>query len=390
MSDRPSLYDSNFGADGPRRRRALAPRVGRVCGMNAGTAPELSIVILSWNTCALTIRCVEEALRATCADPSLPTSEIIVVDNGSSDGTARALAQRFSNVEVVALPANVGFAAGANRGIARANGAMLLLLNSDALIDAKAVRRCLDVLGTDDAIAVVAPQLLSESGRPANSVHAFPSLATECVPAPLRRWLGAERGPHRRRPGSRPRPVEAVLGAALFMRGSALREVGGFCEDYFFYLEETDLCFRLSRAGFRVVFVPDAFVTHIGGASSKLAYPVATRIEFNRSLDLFFRRHRGRAVAAAVRWLRALRAVVGALLSALPARVSPAVARRHRARVGFALWHLRGRPPAAGLAHAQVAATAGQARNGDGRGTPVPVLRPVDSQGEIAGVGAKG
>ncbi|MCZ6465254.1 MAG: hypothetical protein O7A09_13045, partial [Proteobacteria bacterium] len=177
-----------------------------------------------------------------------------------------------------------------------------------------------------------------------------PGLATELVPARLREVLLPARFPSKRRRYEQPIDVEALRGAALFVRRAAVDAIGPLCEDYFFFLEETDWCWRLRRGGWRVRLVPGAPVVHLLGASSKRRHPAATRIEYHRSLYRFLREHRGHAVALAVAVLRAARLLGSVLLLAAPAAASAPARARLVERFQVLLWHLRGCPAGAGLA----------------------------------------
>jgi GT2 family glycosyltransferase len=141
-----------------------------------------------------------------------------------------------------------------------------------------------------------------------------------------------------------------VRGAALFVRREVLRRVGPLPEHYFFFLEETDWCWRVRASGLRVVHLPSARVVHLSGASAALAGPGLTRIEYHRSLYRFLLRHRGPGRTAVVWMLRfaksLLRVVAGAPLALAAPRLRP----RWRAQREILAWHLRGCPAGAGLA----------------------------------------
>jgi hypothetical protein len=312
---------------------------------------DLSIVVVTWNTRELVLDClasIESELRCADGSPDLET-ETCVVDNGSSDGTVEAIRRRFPWVRVVSLPRNVGFAAGTNAGLRSLRGRHALLLNSDAKLVRGVLRRCVDFLDGHPDVGVVGPQLLNPDGSKQNSIHNFPMLATELVPKGVFQFLFRRRFPSRRWAGEAPIDVEAVVGAALFLRACLLRDVGTLPEDYFFFLEETDWCLRVRAAGWRVVHFPSAFVVHLSGASSKRRSPALTRIEYHRSLYRFFRKYRGpipSTLVLAVRFSKALFYVVTQAPFALAGA-------RHRTRWSIHrdvfLWHLRGCPATVGL-----------------------------------------
>ena len=312
---------------------------------------DLSIIVPTWNTRALTLECLASLEDRVGPGRSAGLlAEVIAVDNGSRDGTALALRQRFPWARVKALPTNRGFAAASNAGLAEMRGRHALLLNSDARVLPGALELCVDFLDAHPGVGALGPQLLHADGRPQSSVHAAPRVVSELLPRGLleplfrRRLGGVARG------GDPPLEVEAVRGAALFVRGEVIREVGPLPEDYFFFLEETDWCRRIRGAGWRVVHLPAARVVHLSGASSKRVHPARTRIEYHRSLYRYFRQNRGpgsMAMVTSLRFAKSLFYVVSqAPLAAMGGRYR-ARWRVHRQVVG---WHLRGCPASGGLA----------------------------------------
>jgi GT2 family glycosyltransferase len=318
---------------------------------------DLSIVIVSWNTRALTLDCLASLEQALTGTGSVEGCEVLVVDNASSDGTAAAIAAQLPAVRVIASPRNLGFAAGCNAALRVATGRHVLFLNSDARIDGEAIRGCVDYLDRQSDVAVVGPQLLHPDGRRRNSIHNAPTLTSELVPKPLLQFLFRRRFPSHRWIGEQPLDVEAVTGAAFFVRSAAIADVGPLPEDYFLFLEETDWCLRMRRAGWRVVHLPALFAVHVAGASSKLKDPALTRIEYHRSLYHYFRVNRGMGSMATVFTLRLFKTLVYLML-AVPAALLGSERSRARLRMhGDVLaWHLRGCPRSVGFAAASQSA----------------------------------
>ncbi|MBY0395748.1 MAG: glycosyltransferase [Thermoleophilia bacterium] len=333
---------------------------------------DLSVVIPSYENAALLERCLAALARARAAHPALDF-EVVVVDNGSRDGSAARAAASPLGVRVVALARNRGFAAAVNLGLRCRRGRHVLLLNSDAEIEAGVLVGGVAVLDAGPGIGVVGAALLHPDGRAQRSVHALPDWTSELLPDRVLRWarrrglarraeaVGDDRRGGRRASGSGAggivgggsvREVEAVRGAVFFAAGDLVEALGGLDEGYFFFLEETDYCARARDAGRRVVYAPGLRAIHRLGASSKARAPLATRIEYERALDRFLRRRRGPAVARTVRAIRWLRLVgsLGALVLAAP--LSARLRRRLRERAGLLLWHLRGRPAEPVLADA--------------------------------------
>jgi hypothetical protein len=313
---------------------------------------DLSIVLLTWNGRALTLDCLASIEREIVgrSDAGRLAVETIVVDNGSGDGTVEAVRARFPWAEIVALPANRGFAGGNNAGLARAEGRHVCLLNNDTVVQRDGLEACVRFLDARPDVGAVGPQLLDPDGRPQNSIHNFPTLLLELVPRGVLETLLPRRYPSKRRAHAAPLDVEAVLGACMVVRREALDRVGPLPEDYFFFLEETDWFFAMRAAGFRVVHLPDARLVHVHGAATKRVVPLATRIEYHRSLYHFFRKRRGAAQAGAVVALRLTKLVAALVLFAPLALVSGRERERWRQRAWILAWHLAGRPAEWGLA----------------------------------------
>jgi GT2 family glycosyltransferase len=311
---------------------------------------DLSIILLNWNGRALLQDCLEsieeQLLRR---DEGALEVQTIVVDNGSLDGSVAHARPRFPWAEFVELPRNRGFAAGNNAGIPSARGRNICFLNNDTLLAPGGFEACVRYLDEHPKVGVVGPQLLYPDGRKQNSIHNFPSLLLEVVPRGALEVLCPSRYPSKRFEHTEPLAVEAVLGACMFVRSEVLEQVGGLPEEYFFFLEETDWCFQVRRAGWQVVHHPAAALIHLHGASTKKRVPLATRIEYHRSLYLFFRRNRGEAQERAVRAVRLIKLVLGALLPAPLALVSSSLRERVGQRLGLLRWHLAGRPADWGL-----------------------------------------
>jgi hypothetical protein len=315
---------------------------------------DLSIVVLTWNTRDLVLDCLASIEREVLSrkDAGRIEAETIVVDNGSADGTVEAVRARFPWAQLIPLPQNVGFAAGNNAGLRKISGRHAVLLNSDTVVLRDAFEICVRHLDQNPDIGVVGPQLLNPDRSKQNCIHNYPSLVTELVPKPLLESLWPARFPSKRREHAGPIDVEAVLGACLFVRREVLDQVGPMPEDYFFFLEETDWCWRIRDAGWRIVHVPSARVVHVHGAATKKKVPARTRIEYHRSLYHFFRKNRGALPAAGVVALRFAKALLYTLALAPAALFSRGGRERFAGRAAVLGWHLRGCPANAGLVSA--------------------------------------
>ncbi len=224
--------------------------------------------------------------------------EIVVVDNGSVDGSAEAAAASFPDVLMVNPGRNLGYGAGANRGVAETSAPYLLICNPDLVVVPGAVRRLVEVLAKDGDVGLAGPMIKELSGVVYPSGREFPSLADAVGHAFLglvwggnpwtRRYrhLGAEQ--------HRAREADWVSGAFFLVRRLAFESVGGFDERYFMYLEDVDLCWRLHRAGWRVRYEPDAAVMHEQGRSAS-RHPYSMLLAHHVSMWRFARRSADRS-----------------------------------------------------------------------------------------------
>jgi len=311
---------------------------------------DLSIIVISWNTRDLVLDCLASIERVRGSFGAGKVIETLVVDNASDDGTVSAVRSAFPAVRLVELGENLGFSTACNAGMSVSDGRFLLLLNSDAQLCSGVLETCIGVLDANPKVGLVGPQLLNPDGSKQNSIHNFPMLATELIPKSVFQFVFRKRFPSHRFTGNEPVEVEALVGAAMFVRSEVVEAVGALCEDFFFFLEETDWCWRMRAAGWRVAFLPDAHVIHLSGASSKKKNASLTRIEYHRSLYLFYRKHRGMGRMATVLVLRTLKAFLYVITQAPLALASERRMARWKSHRDVLLWHLRGCPKAMGLA----------------------------------------
>lgn len=265
--------------------------------------PELSIVILSWNVRELLAGC----LRAlpVAAGRWWERSEVLVVDNASTDGSAEMTRRDFPGVRLIALPHNMGFSGGNNVGIRAARGKYVLLLNPDTVPLPGSIDTLAAYMEAREESGIVGPRLLNPDGTLQPSRRRFPTLATALVEStPLQRWLGKLASIQRfymlDRSEGETQQVDWLSGAALMCRREAISQAGLFDPGYFMFSEEVDLCKRVKDAGWEVVYVPDAKIAHYGGQSTGQAV-AARHVDFNTSKARYFRLHEGRATGRLVR-----------------------------------------------------------------------------------------
>lgn len=227
--------------------------------------PRLSIVVTTHDTCELTLRCLD-SVRA-CSPES---AEVVLVDDGSRDGTERAVRERHPMVKVVSIAPARGFTVAANRGMAEGRGELLCLLNSDTEMHAGTIPRLLGAFADNPRLGVAGAELRFPDGRPQWSAGRVPTpLWLFVLASGLAGLLERLPGYRRLRPvrtGVRGR-VDWICGAAMTIRREAWHAAGGFDERFRFYCQDLDLCLRLREAGWEIAVVSGAQVTHHGGAT---------------------------------------------------------------------------------------------------------------------------
>ncbi len=249
---------------------------------------DVSVVIVNWNTKDYLLDCLE-SLFYTGEGFS---KEVIVVDNGSQDGSVDELKKSVPSVHLIENKSNLGFAKAVNQGLRKASGKYFLLLNPDTRLKDGSIEELFSFMEEHREVAVTGPQLLSGDGSKQNSIANFPSLATELLNKSLLRWLFPKRYPGKEKDYSNPKEVDSVIGACLMVRREAIEKVGLLDEDYFLFLEETDWCYRVRKAGWKVNHVPQARVIHYQGKSAEREKARA-KVEYYRSRYIFFKKHRG-------------------------------------------------------------------------------------------------
>jgi GT2 family glycosyltransferase len=254
---------------------------------------DVSIIIVNWNgrdLLARCLQCVETTIKQACY-------EIIVVDNGSTDGSQEMLKRDFPQVKRIENTSNVGFARANNQAMEISQGRYVLLLNSDAFVKDGTVDTMVAFMDAHPEAGMAACKLLYEDGRLQPSCSSFPTLATEFFMAtrldklfPKSRLFGGYLMTYWNFDSVR--EVDSIMGAFMLVRASAIQQVGRMDERYFMYSEEADWCYQFKKVGWKIYFVPDPETVHLWGGS---ATQVATRmhVELYRSRVQFFRKNYG-------------------------------------------------------------------------------------------------
>lgn len=227
-------------------------------------APRLSVVIPTHDTRELTLRCLETL------EPEMGRAEIVLVDDGSRDGTMEAVLARYPAMRVVRHDTAEGFTRSANAGLARAGGDVLLLLNSDTEVNGDSLPRLLEAFAASPRLGVASPRLANPDGSPQWSGGRTPTLLwllllASGLPAALAGVPGYRHlRPVRSEAGGR---IDWVTGAAMAIRRRTWEEVGPLDTRFRFYAQDLDFCLRAKDAGWQVHLVGESRVTHVGGAT---------------------------------------------------------------------------------------------------------------------------
>lgn len=251
---------------------------------------KLSIVIVSWNTADILAQCLDSIYEF----PLKEEFEVWVVDNASTDGSVTMLNERFSQVRLIENENNPGFAGANNQAMQQCQGEYVLLLNPDTVILDDALNKMVSWLDAHGDVGALGPRILNPDHTLQTSSYPRPTLSREFWRLlkldklrpygvyHMSAWDIAE-----------PRQVEALLGACILIRRNLIEAIGLMDEDYFMYTEEIDYCYRISRAGWKLCWLPQATIIHYGGQSTQQV-AADMFLQLYKSKLFFFRKHYGR------------------------------------------------------------------------------------------------
>jgi N-acetylglucosaminyl-diphospho-decaprenol L-rhamnosyltransferase len=265
---------------------------------------DLAVVVVNWNSGESVSRCVRSVLESA-GEVSL---DIVIVDNGSGDGSARAVAESFPQVRLIENDDNRGFPRAANQGMRATDSEFVLLINPDAEVVAGTLEGLLKVARDHPRAGAIGVLTTNTDGSVYPSARRVPSLGqglAQTLVAPFwpqNRWSRAYRMADWDRRDER--KVDWVSGSSMLLRRQALDRVGLFDEAYFMYVEDLDLCTRMRAAGWEVWFSPEVQIEHVGGTAT--AGRKRMTLEHSKSMYLYFVKHRSngwRAVLRPFAWI---------------------------------------------------------------------------------------
>jgi len=254
---------------------------------------KLSIVIICWNDLKCIGACLESVYRETTSDDF----EVIVTDNGSTDGSVDYIRKNFPAVRLVENGRNLGFGGANNQGFKAARGHYVLILNPDTVILDRAIEKLTAFADRNPTVSAFGCRILNPDRSYQRSAYPVPTVRSHLIAALNLRFLSKLSpvflGEHYTGwEGNTEREIGFQAGCCLLIRGALLRTLNGFDERLFFQTEDADLCLRVWKSGSPVIFYPDAEVIHIGG-QNRGTYPLPVVVETQRSYYRFFFKHYG-------------------------------------------------------------------------------------------------
>lgn len=220
------------------------------------TAPSVDVLVLNWNGRAYLDACLSALDRQR-----FPVRRVVLIDNGSTDGSLDYARERYPHVTLLNNGRNLGFAAGNNAALRDNDADIVALVNPDVVPSADWLEKLVAALSADTRIAVAGSKLWYPDGI---TLQHAGGVITRPQAMPGHHGIGeADAGQH-----DTVRDTDYVIGGAIAIRREALQRVGLLDEGFFLYFEDVDYCFRARRAGFRVVYVPEAAAVHVESATA--------------------------------------------------------------------------------------------------------------------------
>lgn len=285
---------------------------------------DLSICILTHSQPELLPQCVASCFSEIHALGIM--GEVIIIDNASSDGSPRKAAELFPQVRIIRNEENLGFAAANNKAIRLAAVDNVLVLNDDAVLEPGSLGLMLGELNSNSRIGAVGPKLLNPDGsvQKGYTNRRFPNLRAVVLSFLKLNQILEKTALTRsiftlERDSERSGETDYLAGACLLARRKALEDVGLFDEGFYFGYEDTDLCLRLKKAGWKIIYVAEATVIHHPSSSFRKLGRSETSAMFLKSLLYYFKKHSSPArfflLRAMLIWAFSLRLVVSSLLT---------------------------------------------------------------------------
>lgn len=262
---------------------------------------DLSIIIVNWNTKELLSQC----LCSIYETGSFFTFEVIVVDNGSTDDSVALVEKQFPDVKLIKNDRNLGFASANNQGLAIGCGRYFMLLNSDTIVLPGAIDTLIQMADQNPNVGMIGPKLLNMDGSLQKSWANFPSFVSELT--------GQNFGKRIPVPGiPNTFEIDWMMGACMLVRSKVLQDVGKMDEDYFFYSEETDWCFRIKKKNWRIWYTTNTQIYHLWGGSTRSG-SIIQLVRLYHAKILYFKKNHGNFASTLLRFGLALSNTLGVI-----------------------------------------------------------------------------
>ena len=247
----------------------------------------ISVIIITYNSSSVIVDC----LKSVFDNLKEISGEVVLVDNNSADNTVLIVSEKFPEVEIVRNKKNIGFAGGCNLGAEKSEGEFLYFLNPDVILDEDAIKNLLDGFVTIKNVG----GMVSRMRFPDNSFQAtcrkFPSISNILFSrGSILSGLLKHNSEYTLKDFKETTMVEAVSGTALLVKKNIFQKVGGFDKRFFMYMEDTDLCLRLSMNGYKNYFVPSSGGVHNWGKGSTTGI-LKRRLYHHNSVWKYFLKH---------------------------------------------------------------------------------------------------
>jgi GT2 family glycosyltransferase len=292
---------------------------------------KLSIVILCWND----KKVINDCLASIFAGTHSTEFEVIVSDNGSTDGSPDFIREKFPKVQVIENRANLRFSKGNNVGIQASTGEYTLILNPDTIMHDGSLDRWMDFADQHPEAGGFGCRVLNPDGTYQRSARPFPTIWRCWISALGLSGLGRftevfAADEYLRWAGDTVRPIDWQSGCCLLVRSKLLKELGGFDGQFQYYYEDVDLCHRIWDAGYQVLFNPGATVTHLGGQSTSTRFPIPFELDKHRNRYRYFYKYYGQNGARSCRRHSLTRIRVRQIRYSLHALLRPSEGLRNR------------------------------------------------------------
>jgi GT2 family glycosyltransferase len=292
----------------------------------------LSIIILCWND----LKVIPDCLRSIYSTTRSDAFEVIVSDNGSTDGSIEFIRKNYPQARVMENGRNLRFAKANNVGIRASQGEYLLILNPDTIIHDGTLDTMIAFADRHPEAGAFGCRVLNSDGSYQVSARPFASLRGEWIAGLYLRQLGRlgnwfSSDTYIGWEGDTERQVDWVTGCFIFARADVLKHIGGFDEQFFYYYEDMDLCRRIQESGRPIIYTPEACITHLKGQSTNQRLPaVSFALDSQITRYLYYYKYYGKRGVRRARWIALVALSLRRIGYTIAQSIAPQAARKDR------------------------------------------------------------